>query len=336
MAIEFGVFDHLDAGDFALKDLYANCLRIVEAYERCGFYAYHLAEHHATSLGMAPSPGIFLSAVAQRTERLRLGPMVYVLPLHDPLRLIEEICMLDQLSNGRLELGMGRGSSPYELGYFSVGHLEARKRFAEAREIILAGLAGKVLNFEGRYYQYIDVPMVLRPVQQPHPPLWYGLTSPDGAVWPAKNRVNVVVNGPAARARPLVERYRAEYRAAFGDAGRLPWMALSRHVYVAASEAAAQETGRRAYERWYRSNAELWRAFGAEPLYFPRSYDEAVALGALVVGTPAQVRARLEQDVATVGANYLMVRMAFGDLSLEQVLASVELFAAEVMRPLRA
>ena len=131
MPLEFGIFDHLDIGDFPIGELYANRLRMVEAYDEAGFYAYHLAEHHATTLGMAPSPGIFLSAVAQRTTRLRLGPMVYVLPLHEPLRLIEEICMLDQLSGGRLELGIGRGFSPFELAYFGVGHLEARPMFSK-------------------------------------------------------------------------------------------------------------------------------------------------------------------------------------------------------------
>ena len=108
--MEFGVFDHLDRSDTALADFYEDRLAIVEAYDRAGFYAYHLAEHHSTPLGMAPSPSVFLSAVAQRTRRLRFGPLVYAMPLHHPLRLIEEICMLDQMSGGRLEIGFGRGS----------------------------------------------------------------------------------------------------------------------------------------------------------------------------------------------------------------------------------
>src|SRR5262245_39513520 len=116
MNFEFGVFDHLDRGGLPIGEVYANRLRLVEAYDRAGFYAYHLAEHHATSLSMAPAPGIFLSAVAQHTTRLRFGPMVYVLPLYDPLRLIEEIGMLDQLSGGRLEVGVGRGGSQFEMG----------------------------------------------------------------------------------------------------------------------------------------------------------------------------------------------------------------------------
>src|SRR6187431_980162 len=107
--MDYGIFDHLDRNALPLREYYEARLQLIEAYERAGFYAYHLAEHHSTPLGMAPSPSVFLSAVAQRTRRLRFGPLVWAMPLHHPLRLIEEICMLDQLSGGRLEIGSGRG-----------------------------------------------------------------------------------------------------------------------------------------------------------------------------------------------------------------------------------
>ena len=113
--LKFGVFDHLDRGKRSISELYDQRLKIVEQYEWSGFHAYHLAEHHSTPLGMAPSPSVFLSAVAQRTKTLRFGPMVYLLPLYHPIRLSEEICMLDQMSHGRLEIGVGRGRSPIEL-----------------------------------------------------------------------------------------------------------------------------------------------------------------------------------------------------------------------------
>src|SRR4029077_2822008 len=100
--MKFGVFDHMDRGGSDLGRQFDERLRLIEAYERAGFHAYHLAEHHATPLGLAPSPSVFLSAAAQRTKRIRLGSMVYILPMHHPLRLAEEICMLDQLSEGRI------------------------------------------------------------------------------------------------------------------------------------------------------------------------------------------------------------------------------------------
>src|SRR5437588_12480717 len=109
--MKFGVFDHLDRNDLPLRDYYESRLKIIEAYDRLGFYAYHLAEHHSTPLGMAASPSVFLSQAFARTRTLRMGPLVYVLPLYHPLRLYEEVCMLDHLSGGRLLLGVGRGGA---------------------------------------------------------------------------------------------------------------------------------------------------------------------------------------------------------------------------------
>jgi alkanesulfonate monooxygenase SsuD/methylene tetrahydromethanopterin reductase-like flavin-dependent oxidoreductase (luciferase family) len=113
--VAFGLFDWIDRGTAPLHQLYKDRLQLLEAADAAGFFCYHLAEHHATLLGMAPSPALFLTAAAQRTQRIRLGPLVYLLPLYNPLGLIEEVCMLDQLSGGRLELGVGRGVTPYEL-----------------------------------------------------------------------------------------------------------------------------------------------------------------------------------------------------------------------------
>ena len=95
--MDFGVFDHLDRGKAEIHEHYEERLQLIEAYDDAGFHGYHVAEHHFTPLGMAPSPSVFLAAIAQRTKRLRFGPLVYALPLHNPLRLLEEICMVDQL-----------------------------------------------------------------------------------------------------------------------------------------------------------------------------------------------------------------------------------------------
>src|SRR5262247_3813958 len=112
--VTFGLFDWIDRGKAPLYQLYEERLQLLEAADAAGFLGYHLAEHHDSPLGMAPSPALFLTAAAQRTRRIRLGPLVYLLPLYHPLRLIEEVCMLDQISGGRLELGIGRGVSPFE------------------------------------------------------------------------------------------------------------------------------------------------------------------------------------------------------------------------------
>ena len=169
-----------------LDRFYEDRLQLVEAYDRAGFYGYHVAEHHATPLGVAPSPGVWLAAVAQRTKRLRFGPLVYLLPLYHPIKLLEEICMLDQMSGGRMMLGVGRGISPIELRYYGLDPDAAPAMYAEALEVILRGMTCQELNFEGKYYHYRDVPMELAPFQRPHPPLWYGLGRPEAVPWAAR------------------------------------------------------------------------------------------------------------------------------------------------------
>ena len=190
--MDFGVFDHLDRSDLPLDEFYEARLKLIESYDTSGFYAYHLAEHHFTPLGMAPSPSLFLSAIAQRTRRLRFGPLVYALPLHHPLRLIEEICMLDQLSGGRLEIGFGRGSSPVEISLYGQQPDKAPEMYAEALEIILQGLKKGIVNFAGRFFTVEGVPLVLEPLQKPHPPIWYGVHSVESSERAARNALNAV------------------------------------------------------------------------------------------------------------------------------------------------
>ena len=215
--MKFGVFDHMDHAGTPLGQLYADRLQLLEAYDRAGLHGYHLAEHHSTPLGCAASPGLFLAAAAQRTRTLRFGPLVYLLPFYHPLRLIEEICMLDQMSGGRLELGVGRGVSPFETKAYGLDFANTGEIYHEAFQLILKGLASDELTFEGKHYQFRNVPMILRPVQRPHPPLWYGTTIPENADWPAANDVNIVTIALRPTVRVITDRYRA-VRARLGKA----------------------------------------------------------------------------------------------------------------------
>src|SRR6516225_1895073 len=212
--MRFGIFDHLDDSGLPLSQHFEERLRLIEAYDRAGFYGYHLAEHHNTPLGYAPSPGVFLSAVAQRTKQLRFGPMVYLLPLYHPLRLIDEICMLDQMSGGRFLYGVGRGISPVEVGFYGVDFGTGMAQFEEALAVIRQGLTQDELTYRGEFYKFDRVPIVLKPVQLPHPPLWYGLSRPETVKWAAENDVNLVsFLRPAAAMRPLVDQFTAEWAA---------------------------------------------------------------------------------------------------------------------------
>jgi alkanesulfonate monooxygenase SsuD/methylene tetrahydromethanopterin reductase-like flavin-dependent oxidoreductase (luciferase family) len=201
--VSFGIFDHLDHAGGSLRQQYNDRLEIAAACDEAGFRAYHVAEHHGTPHGLAASPNLFLSAVAQRTRTLRLGPLVMLLNLYHPLRAFEEICMLDQLSGGRLDLGIGRGAVPLELSFFGVSPADAQHRYNEAAEIVLKAMETDTLTYTGRHFSISDVPITLSPFQKPYPPLWYGAMKPETARWAAENSINIAVSERAARSGQL-------------------------------------------------------------------------------------------------------------------------------------
>jgi alkanesulfonate monooxygenase SsuD/methylene tetrahydromethanopterin reductase-like flavin-dependent oxidoreductase (luciferase family) len=205
--IRFGVFDHIEhLPGTPLHELYEKRLQQMEALDEAGFFAYHLAEHHTPAVhSMAPSQNVFLSAAAQRTKRLRFGPGVYVLPLHHPLRLIEEVCMLDHLSGGRLELGVGRGGV-LEAFFWGQEGDEATNaaRYEETLAALRNGLANDELTHAGQFYNFDRVPMRLRPFQKPTPPFWY-MRNPETA---AQHGMNCIVVGSLDTLEANVVRYR--------------------------------------------------------------------------------------------------------------------------------
>src|SRR3979411_3344265 len=212
-ALCFGIFDHLDHAGGVRRQKYSDRLEIASACDEAGFRAYHVAEHHGTPHGLAASPNLFLSAVAQRTRKLRLGPLVMLLNLYHPLRAFEEICMLDQISGGRVEFGIGRGATPSGLGFFGVEAGEAQSRYREAADVVLQAMAGGTLNYHGRYFDLQDVPISLSPVQLPRPALWVGAMQPDTGAWAADNAMNIACVGGADRVRAITDAFRARWRA---------------------------------------------------------------------------------------------------------------------------
>ena len=330
--MKFGVFDHMDDAGVPLGQLFTDRLRLTEAYDRTGIYGYHLAEHHATPLGCAASPSLFLAAMANRTSRLRFGPMVYLLPFYHPLRLIEEICMLDHMSGGRFQLGIGRGVSRFETAAYGLDFDQTQEMYHEAFRLLLQGLAADELTFAGKYYRVDKVPMILRPVQRPHPPLWYGVTNPDIVEWPAANDINIISLGLRPMIRTVMDRYGA-VRARLGKPDTT-LRGVGRHVVVADSDEAALAIARRAYPRWRESFRWLFARHGAEPRVigiYPPSFDELMALDNGIAGSPATVRDFIAAESAATGANYMLSWFAFGDMTLDESLHSVELFAREVM-----
>lgn len=337
--VEFGIFDWIDESGRGQGETYEERLRMLELADRAGFYCFHLAEHHATELSTVPSPNLFLSAVAQRTRRLRLGALSYVLPLYDPLRLLEEICMLDQLSGGRVEVGISRGS---------VGeHIDndpekARAVFNEALDIMVMGLTSDEVDYHGQYFNYDHVISRLRPVQRPYPPLWYPTSNTGSIDWVAAQGLNtafsVHLSANFEQTAAMVRHYRAEYARGRDEQGRLnghvraPKCGFSVHVHVAETNARAREQARPAFEQFMHNFTYRFVRRGQPERWADRrNFDDELQRGRIVVGSPGTVREQLRTYLEQSGANYVIGCFAFGGMPEEQVLGSVDLFAKEVM-----
>ncbi len=328
--MEIGVFDHLDRNGSSLHDLYEERLRIAEAYDRAGFYSYHVAEHHATPLGSAPSPSVYLSAVAQRTKRLRFGPLVYLLPLYHPLRLAEEIAMLDHLSDGRFDVGVGRGISPIESMLYGADPERSQERFDEALEVLQIAFAREQIDYDGKHFRFHNVPVILKPRQSPHPPFWYGISAPESASRCVARGFNCLTLSATDRAAAIVR----SFNEAAVQAGRTDLrIGIVRFIVVGETDEQARRIARRAYRVWHRSFHHLYHAYGRSPVQGerPSEFDGMVELGIGIAGSPSEVIAALGAQIRATGANYVAGQFVFGDMSLAESLASIELFASEVM-----
>lgn len=330
--LALGIFDHLDEDGSTIARQYADRLRLAEACDRLGFYAYHLAEHHCSPHGRGPSPNLFLSSVAQRTRQLRLGPLVMLLSLCHPLRAFEEICMLDQLSGGRVELGIGRGSLPIELNYFGIHADAVPGRYTEATEILMEAMRGGTLSYRGHHFELNDVPLTLRPHQRPHPPTWIATSRPESARWAAANGANIACVGPASFVRKITDAFRSEGGHNTDTNDQASFLGLLRMIVVGQSANHAYSLAAPAFERWLESFKFLYDLNAIPfPPNLPLTFDAAIESELCVVGTADFVRRALLDQLEEAGANYLLCQVAFGDLPLDASLYSATTLQSELI-----
>lgn len=341
-AIRFSLFDWLDETGRDYGDTYDDRLKLLEFADRAGYYAYFLAEHHGTSLSTTPSPSIFLAAAIQHTRRLRLGALTWLLPLYNPLRLLEELCMLDQMSHGRIELGISRGSSPYEAARHGVTAEESRPRFEETLAILRMGFTQGVLDHAGSRHHYEGLKTRLRPVQKPYPPVWFPTSSPASVPWVAAQGMNIVMSLLHSKSFDelcaSLAQYRTEHAKHRNDPGRInahvaePEVAFTTHVYVADTDARAIAEAGAAYVQFHENFTRRYVDIGQADKYAHRAdFGKLVADGKILCGSPATVRAALQRMIPAAGANHFIGAFTFGSLTLAQQRRSLELFASEVM-----
>ena len=336
--MQYGIFDHLERrSDVGLAQQYEERLQLVQFADEAGIYGYHVAEHHHSPLCLAPNQAVYLAAVAQRTKRLKLGSLVYVLPLHQPIRLIEEICMVDQLSDGRMQIGVGPGVlGGAEFKMWGGDGLESRERFEETLEILRRGLQCEFLTYHGKHFDYDDLWMELRPKQAPHPPFWYA----GNAESAARRGMNFIGGGPISAIAQSVERYKALWREGADDAETTrpsePLYGGTQHIFIADSDEEAHDRVATAWTA-YRGHFPKPHSAGNEVVQAaPRAGGPAPETPAVVCGSAATVRHYVQAYVERSGANYFVPAFQWGDLTHKEALHSMTLFATEIMPAIAA
>jgi alkanesulfonate monooxygenase SsuD/methylene tetrahydromethanopterin reductase-like flavin-dependent oxidoreductase (luciferase family) len=240
-------------------------------------------------------------------------------------------------------VGVGRGVSPFELKYHKVEHDDSRDIFIDAFRCMCAGLITDSLTYRGPHFTYENVPIALRPLQQPHPAFWYGSSNTIGSTWAGEHGLHFVTLGPLPTAKANI----AAFKAALAKRGHAAQpkaefpggaaIGVQRHIFVADTAAEARRFAKPAMDahlahlNWLR---DLHGVTGlTSRLNVPRGvdYEACVADGTVISGTPEMVRAEIERQVRVLGVNYLLTYLFLGTMALNDALRSLALFASEVM-----
>jgi alkanesulfonate monooxygenase SsuD/methylene tetrahydromethanopterin reductase-like flavin-dependent oxidoreductase (luciferase family) len=331
-AMKFGIFDWIEASSRPPAEVYEHKLELAAAAERAGFHAFLIAEHHGTPLSIDGSPTALLSAIFQRTRHLRAGALTFCLPWYHPYRFYSEVCMLDHLSYGRLELGVGRGVSPIESRIFGFNSIdESRERYRATLDSFLAACASPVMKVGDA-----EAELHLKPYQKPYPPLWFPSSNKESIEFTARHGYNTAFIGKHADCKPMFERYGELWHKHRDDPGRhnahvaAPFLARTQHLVIADTDAEAEKIGLQAYETWAGHIHHLTRKLGRPDVHKTTPYDEDSAQR-LIAGSPQTALEKLEETLRLTGANYLLCIFSFGDIAPDYAIRSLELFAEEVM-----
>jgi alkanesulfonate monooxygenase SsuD/methylene tetrahydromethanopterin reductase-like flavin-dependent oxidoreductase (luciferase family) len=331
--LHFGLFDWIEASaSRSPGEVYAHKLELAQAADRLGLHACLVAEHQGTPLSVNGSPAVMLSAMFQRTQRLRAGALTFCLPWYHPYRFYQEVCMLDQMSGGRLELGVGRGVSPIESRIFGLQSMdESREKYRATLDVFFKACASPVLG---------DAELHVKPLQKPYPPLWFPSSNKDSIDFTARHGYHTALLGKVGDAKPLFDRYRELWEKHRDDAGRhnahvaAPYLAKTQHLVIAERAGEAKRLGEDAHRVWNSHIHHLTRKVGRPDVHNTEAYS-ADSAHPLITGTPEEVTAQLAEFIRATGINYLLCVFSFGDLAPQHALRSLELFAAEVIPRLK-
>ena len=336
----FGIFDHIeDIPGTPTHRLLQDRLDLVKLADDAGFAAFHLAEHHGSGLCMAPNQEVFIAAASQVTKQIRLGPMVKLLPLHHPVRILEDICVLDQITGGRLDFGVGRGVAPIEHAWFGSTWAEATPRFEDTLAIICNALATGEISSEGSaYHDFPTMPLAAKPLQEPIP-FWY----PGSPITAGRHGMNLMCAGPIDQS--TYDLYVETWHKHVGDTLRFeganarPRVGCTMLIAIAPTETEAFGIARRGMDGLVRRARAVHTR---DHLVLPADQCEAalvplnrilehiehvVAAGA---GTADQIAERFAAMLEPGLIDYVALQLPTGDMTFDEAKRTVELFASDV------
>jgi alkanesulfonate monooxygenase SsuD/methylene tetrahydromethanopterin reductase-like flavin-dependent oxidoreductase (luciferase family) len=338
-------------------DVYDYHIDRAQRLEELGFHSYWVIEHQNSPVGEITSPSVYLTGVAMRTSTLRVGAMIWQIPFHNPMRLAEEVAMLDHLSHGRVEFGSGIGVHEHEFMRWGLDYYQRAPMSLEAMEIIMKAWTEPEVTYQGKYWTFDEALPAPKPYQEPHPPVWIAAHSKPSMEYAAKNNWNVAQNLDTDQVvAENFDHFRKTWRE-FNHPGPMPRIFLQRAVFVAETDALAREqaeqyvmtmrdantTGRgkinntrigwgsnqrgmgRDSERPH--DAERARVFQE----MSKSFDFTLDSGLAIVGSPDTVIRKLEQGRKDIGYDVLCGNFEIGAMPRDMVTKSIELFGKEVI-----
>jgi alkanesulfonate monooxygenase SsuD/methylene tetrahydromethanopterin reductase-like flavin-dependent oxidoreductase (luciferase family) len=335
------------------KEIYDEQVEFLRSVEGYGFDGIFFPEHHSRAAnGLSPSPNLFVAMAAVLTKQMKIGLMGNCLPLHHPVRLGEELALLDNLTNGRLVVGLTRGG---DFWAFNVPSSESRERFEEGWEIICKGwTADEPFEHHGKYWDLDYVAFLPRPLQQPIPEAWIPSISAESMEWAAKNRIRLAASwSPTDQVRESFDYYRSYAKEHCGWQPGPDDCVVSRDIYVAETNAEAREQAEKDLlvgpaEEFGGSPAKYGRSvadgyFSQTSTAFKKtehigvmeiknwSLEQLQEAGIVIVGDPDHVTEQIIHQCSTTGTNKIMMRPVFGRMRLNQAKRSLELMAKEVL-----
>ncbi|MEZ2389079.1 LLM class flavin-dependent oxidoreductase [bacterium RCC_150] len=340
--MEFGLFDSFDLGDESPGQVLESRLRLAEEAERLGLDRYHVTEHHGTPLSVCPSPNLFLTALTQRTRRMRIGTLIYVLPMYEPVRFAEELAVIDQLSGGRLDFGVGRGVSPYELEYLGVDPATSLPLYIEMLQAITHALETGRFDHKGELLRDLSVELPILPIQRPYPPLWYASSNIATAEWAGTNGVHFVGrwnNGQfieGAKAYWEAWENRDVATALNRQDRKRPCVGFSPTLVIG-------ESDREAHDRYFehqsrfRDNVVLrWHDHGDHKVDAFAEPEFGLNVGNAIVGSIDSVIDQLREQMSSGLVNYLEPMVYFGNMGYKEAHRNLERYTQEVIPALRS